>query len=166
MADDVISRIKRMMIIRDKKAATIASDTGLSRATISRVLNGERRAVEAETLRKIAKSLETTIDYLTGATDDYDKSDSLPLPDYAIEVMETMRKLDSVRNYELLLIARTFFEESESIMEVSQEEIRQSILDLGDEIVGEEETNRVMRILELLQRRRGSRGLLPSDNSE
>lgn len=154
MTDDVISRIERMMAVRGKKAADIASDAGLSRATMSRVLNGQRTALAADTLKKIAKSLDTTIDYLTGVTDAYDKSDAPPLPAYAVEVIEFMRKLDNVRNYELLLLARTFVEESESIREVSQEEIRQLLLDLGVEGVSEKETEHIVEIVELLERKR------------
>lgn len=166
MGEDVVYRIKKMMGIREKKAAQVASEAQLSRATMSRILNGERTNLAADTLKKIAVSLDTTVDYLTGATNDYGKSDAPPMPEYAIEVVESMRRLDRIRNYEILLLARAFVEESESIREISQDEIQELLLDLGDEVIGEEGTNRVMRILELLEQKRRLRGFFPPDNSK
>lgn len=153
----IADRIEELLRRQDITVAQLSRVSGVSESSISNILSGHRKQPRSDTVQKLAKGFGTSIGYLNGETDDPEPENAPPLPDYAAEVIEAMRKLDKVHNYELLLLARTFVEKSESIRNVAQSEIIDLLLDIGDEVAGVEETDRAMKILELLEKKRGSR---------
>lgn len=109
-----MNRVRELMQIRGiKRQAELARRAGLDPSTLSRLFKpGERESGSADTLSALAKALGTTVDYIKGASDEPRRSDAKPLPDYALEVMETMRRLGHTQRYELLTIAKALAEKN------------------------------------------------------
>ncbi len=120
-------------------------------------------------LEKIAKALDTTVEYLRGTTENPRLASAEPLPEYALEVIDSMLKLDRVHRYELMVIARSFVAASDNVDEMRIEEFIKLAIDLAEESHGELATDQVMSFLEELQKRmKGSsgRGLLGGNGPE
>ena len=62
-------RIMNLMEERNIKQLTLASDLGMTQASLSRNLNGVHEP-KAETIEKIANYFNVSVDYLLGNTDD------------------------------------------------------------------------------------------------
>lgn len=150
----MIQRIRERMdrLRLDQKQLAMAG--GVSEATISRYLSGERRPTAA-ILRRIAFHLETTTSYLQNDTNNPDRDNPPPLPEYAADVIEFMRQLDSRRNYELWLIAQTFAAEPET-RKPTYLDLIDAILDIADEN-DEAGTDFIVRYLTELERERVAR---------
>jgi transcriptional regulator with XRE-family HTH domain len=147
----VADRIERLLQIRDMSVADLCRESGVSESAISNILSGTRKQPRSDTVQKIARGFATSPDYLYGHTDNYEPRNAPPLPEYAAEVVEFMRQLDRGRNYELLLVARSFVEANSKIQQMTRQEIIELLLDISDQIAGEEDTNRVMKMLMYLE---------------
>lgn len=141
---------------RDWSDTELSAASGVSKSMISLLRKGKRPNTSAAMVAKLARSLGVSTDYLMGRTDDPSPINAPPLPDYAVQVVEEMRKLDRARNYELLLLAQTFVREHETIRRMSEEDFLRTFLNLGDEVKGEEATNRMMEAFRALERRLAS----------
>lgn len=148
---EMIRRIRERMDRLRLDQKQLSTAVGVATATISRYLSGERRP-SAAILRRIAFHLETTTSYLQHDTDNPERDDTPPLPEYAADVLEFMRQLDSSRNYELWLIAQTFATEPDT-RRPTYLDLIDAILDIADED-DEEDTNFVIRYLTELERKR------------
>ncbi|MCC6455176.1 MAG: helix-turn-helix transcriptional regulator [Caldilineaceae bacterium] len=142
-----------MLRIKDMSVADLSRLSGVSESALSNILSGARKQPRSDTVQKIARAFPTSASYLNGDTNDWMPSDAPPLPDFAAEVVEFMRKLDRGRNYELLLIAQSFVDANEEIRQITRQEFANMLLDASDELGGEEDTNRVMELLQRLERK-------------
>lgn len=149
----IAERIEALLQMRDMSVAELSRASGVSESSISNILSGFRRQPRSDTVQKIAKGFKTSTGYLNGDTNNPEPNNAPPLPDYAAEVIESMRRLSRSRNYELLLIAQSFVKASQSIDQLAQKDFINYLLDIGDELGGKEETNHVMRLLQLLEGR-------------
>lgn len=147
----VADRIERLLQIRDISVADLSRESGVSESAISNILSGTRKQPRSDTVQKIARGLGTSPDYLYGHTDNYEPRDAPPLPDYAAEVLESMRLLDKSRNYELLLVAKSFVSASRTVRQMAIQESIDLILNIGDELGSEEEVNLVIKYLQQLE---------------
>jgi transcriptional regulator with XRE-family HTH domain len=157
----VADRIEDSLARMGMTAADLSREAGVDESTISNILNGIRKNPRSDTVHKIAKALGTTTDYLYGHTDDWEPSDAPPLPEYARDVMDAMRGLDRARNYELLLIARSFAEHSADLRSASRQETIDAILDFSSEFLGEAEAE---LILDIATKFASQRGRVPPSN--
>ena len=60
----IAANVATLIAIRGWTGSHLAEITGVSQPTISRIINGQRIA-DADVLKKIAKALNTSMDYLT-----------------------------------------------------------------------------------------------------
>lgn len=128
-----VKRIKDLMTARKVKSQSeLARLAGVNRSTISYIFSG-RQGGSAETLTGIAAALKTTVDYIRGTTGDPRRSDADPLPEYALELIETMKQLGSIQRQELLLIAKTFVDNNEELHRHFLREMRATIYRMADE---------------------------------
>lgn len=148
-------RINTVLVSRDMSPAQLARDSGLSPGAISKVLNGKSQNVRGDTLARIAAALEVSVDYLQGISEDPSKAGGEPWPEYALELLEHMRRLDSVQNYTLLVTARALIEERESLRHLSVVDLVQAATDYYG---GGAELKRFEEQLRLLEARRGTVG--------
>ncbi len=165
-----IQRIERLMEAKQPpwSRAELAREANVDRSLISNILNGNKEPT-AISLEKIAKALDTTVEYLRGTTENPRLASAEPLPEYALEVIDSMLKLDRVHRYELMVIARSFVAASDNVDEMRIEEFIKLAIDLAEESHGELATDQVMSFLEELQKRmKGSsgRGLLGGNGPE
>lgn len=151
----VADRIERLLQIRDISVADLSRESGVSESAISNILSGTRKQPRSDTVQKIARGFGTSPDYLYGHTDDYEPRNAPHLPDYAAEVLESMRLLDKSRNYELLLVAKSFVAANNAVRQMKIQETIDLILNIGDELGSEEEVNRVIKYLQELEHKWG-----------
>jgi transcriptional regulator with XRE-family HTH domain len=149
----VADRIEELLRIKEMSVADLSRASGVTEGAISNILSGVRKQPRSDTVQKIAKGFPTSMDYLNGQSDNHEPSDAPILPEYAAEVVEAMRKSDRARNYELWLIAKSFAGENEQIRQLTREEFVDMLLDFGDELGTPEDTNRVMALLQRLERK-------------
>ena len=97
----ILSRLHELIDAREWSYAELARQSGVSESLLSKYVNGAQSPSSA-TIAKLAQALEVSADYLMGLSDD-----SVPskenLPEYALEVLESMRKLNKTRRYELMV---------------------------------------------------------------
>jgi transcriptional regulator with XRE-family HTH domain len=149
----VAERIEALLRIKDMSVADLSRLSGVTESALSNILSGTRKQPRSDTVQKLAKAFPTSTDYLNGHTNDWQPNDAPPLPEYAAEVVEFMRKLDSGQNYALLAIAKSFVDASEEIRRITRQEFVELLLDAGDELIGEAETNQVMEMLQRLEQK-------------
>lgn len=149
----VAERIEDLLRIKNMSAADLSDASGVTESAISNILSGKRLRPRSDTVQKIAMGFPTSTDYLNGKTDNHEPSDAPSLPPYAAEVLESMRKLDNVQNYELYIVAKGFVEAKKEVRQLTRNQIIEMLLDYGDIVAGAEETDRVMRLLEDLERK-------------
>lgn len=142
-------------------AADLARASGLSEAAISYILSGKRQPL-GDTLVRIAKTLETSTDYLTGATDNPFTEKAEPLPPLALDVLAVMRRMSAARQAELLRIAKTFEQADREAPLVTPEDLIELLLDEGDQLVGEDVVDTLTQLLQVFERRANGR-FLPGD---
>ena len=87
-------RIKERRKARGMTAAQLGELIGRDRATIYRYENGYLEKIDIEILRKIAKELGTSVEYLTGETDD---PDVFQRPMYDAPLVLTAEEEDLIR---------------------------------------------------------------------
>lgn len=169
----IIDRIEERMRQLDMSAAELSRAAKITEGAISNLLSGKRKQPRTSTLARIAKALETSVDYLTGATDNPFISQGEPLPEYAADVVEKMRKLSRARNYELLTIAQAFVEAEARVSLMMMQDLKDMLLEIGEEMTSKEEVDLLLQTLNLLERRwiarrgltTGSDGDQPSENN-
>lgn len=82
MYNPIGSRVRDMRELRGLTQGQLAYKADTTASQISRLENDERPGAQASTLAKIAKVLDTTLDYLVGLTDDPgipDQTSTLPV---------------------------------------------------------------------------------------
>lgn len=166
IADRIEELLQRHETI--KTAADLSRESGVSESAISNILTGRRQTPRSDVVAKIAEAFGTTTNYLHGLTNDPAPNTAPPLPDYAADVLAAMRQLDRARNYELMVIARSFVQANDSISRITKEEFVNLLIDAADHI-SEEESNLLLRSLQALEQRwsaSGSAALLPGDESD
>lgn len=116
----VATRIEDLLRLKDMSIADLSRATGVSESSISNILSGKRKNPRSDTVEKIARGFPTSPDYLNGHTDNPEPNDAPPLPEFAAEVLDLMRKLDRGRNYELYVVAKGFLESGEEIRRLAR----------------------------------------------
>lgn len=150
----VADRIEELLRIKaPMSVADLSRASGVSEGAISNILSGKRGTPRSDTLQKLAIGFPTSTDYLNGKTNNPDPVDAPPLPEYAAEVLDSMRKLDHALNFELYLIAKGFVEAKEEISRIARQEIIDLLLDYGDALGTPEQTNQVMELLQKLDQK-------------
>lgn len=149
----VAERIEDLLRIKGMSLTDLSRASHVDISTISNILSGKRKNPRSDTVEKIARGFPTSPDYLNGHTKDWSPNDAPPLPDYAAEVVESMRHLDRGRNYELLVIAKSFVSASEDIRQLTRQEFIDLLVETGDQLGNQEDTNRIMEILQRLERK-------------
>ena len=71
-------RLKRAIAIRGYKQRDLAEKLGMTDATLSRYVRGNREP-RADAIRKIAETLNVSTDWLLGLTDEMDRHPDYPL---------------------------------------------------------------------------------------
>lgn len=149
----VASRIEDLLRMKNMSVADLSRASDLSEGAISNILSGKRGTPRSDTIQKLAIGFETSADFLNGKTNNPEPLNAPPLPDYAAEVIASMRKLDGAQNYELHLIARKFVEEREVIRKMARQELIELLLDAGDSLGSPEQTDQIMEFLQKLDRK-------------
>lgn len=101
--------LKRLAALMDKKKygiGELAEYSGVKYDTVYSILKGRRTNSSADTLRRIADALDTSIDYLLGDTDD-PTPPVQRLPEPIRQLASIANRLSGVRQDELLRIATT-----------------------------------------------------------
>ena len=135
--------------------ADLAEKAGLNRSTLSRLFDGRgKRSGNASTLAALAKALDTTVEFISGETDDARKNDDIPLPEYAFEIIETMRHLERSQRHELWVIAEAFRRAALDITRIRREEVtREYLSEIKDTIMRiADETGRGIELDQYLQK--------------
>lgn len=163
-----IERIYELMRAKNMSQADIMRIGGIDKSTLSNILSGKRPNPSSRSLEKIAFALGTTLDFLRAKTHNPYPIAGDPIPDFGLDILETMRQLPRSLNYELLVIARSFLESRAQINVHVLEEFKQFLLDGGDDIAGNQFTDELLRRLDLLDDGddSGSSDMLPPDNSD
>lgn len=143
-----IQRIEALMRAKGMSLSDVARAGGIDKSTLSNILNGRRANPSSRSLEKIAAGLGTTLDYLRGHTNDPMPGDQTePFPEFGLDVLEAMRRLPKSRNYELLVIARSFVEARQEIEQITLEEMKDFLLGVGNALEDEAEVDRLLRLL-------------------
>lgn len=162
------ARLKQLMDERGMNSTQLAENSHLSRSAVWKLLHGKSVEVRGESLEKLAKALGTTVDFLQGRTDDPTPSGGEPWPQYALEVLESMRQLDGAQNYTLLVTARALVKESEMLYRLAALNVLQelvdrqgygTVIDSAQTLIGEIESGR-------FRRGRRGRGIAADDAEE
>lgn len=101
--------LKRLATLMDKKnygMGELAEYSGVKYDTVYSIVKGRRTNSSADTLRRIADALDTSIDYLLGDTDD-PAPPVQRLPEPIRQLALIANRLSGVRQDELLRIAAT-----------------------------------------------------------
>lgn len=115
--------------------AALAKEAGLNRSTLTRLFNDESRGGgNAKTLSRLATALHTSVEYIEGKTDDARRSDAEQLPEFAVEIIETMKHLDRTQRHELMIIARALAANAAESAQLRQEEFVAMAMDIADEM--------------------------------
>ena len=129
-----VERIEELMRAKGISRAKLAALAGVDRSAITNLLNGRRVQASPTTWEKIARALGTTVDYLRMQTDNPFQAEGEALPEYAVEIIETLRRLDSARRYELLVIARSLAAAHDEIAAASLKQAIQQAMAISDQI--------------------------------
>lgn len=148
----MIARIEELMRVRGLTPAQVARAGGMDKSTLSNILSGKRPNPTARTVEQIATGLGTTIDYLRGVTDDPEPRGSAPWPEFALDVLEAMRRLSRGRNYELAVIARSFLATEAEREQVTRSELRDLLLAIGDKLGSAANVDLLLARLEAAER--------------
>ena len=129
----------------DAKAATarsgysakdLAEEVGVSGAAVSRYLNGEREP-SAGILARIAKVLNTTVDYLQGLTDDPRRPEAPALPLFIFDFATSLAGLSEDGVEELREAAQRVISDDERRRQDIRE--RELYAQIADELLDDEE---------------------------
>lgn len=99
-----LARLKRLMEKKGYGIGELAEYSGVKYQTVYSLVKGRRTNTTADTLRRIADALDTSIDYLLGNIDD-DKPPIEKLPEPIRQIAQVAGNLSEVRQEELLRIA-------------------------------------------------------------
>lgn len=150
----VAERIEELLRIKaPMSVADLSRASGVTESAISNILSGKRERPRSDTIQKLALGFPTSTDYLNGKTNDPDPVDAPPLPDWAAEVVASMRKLDLTQNYQIYLIAQGFVREQEEIRRMGRQDLIELLLDYADALGSPEETNQAMELLQRLDQK-------------
>ncbi len=100
--------------LRKKKGLTqvqLAESVGITHGTISRLEKGHIKEVGSETVKKIAKSLGVTMDYLLGTTEELASQDIILRDTEAEYIVQQYAKLSDQRRKQLKDFAKFLVKE-------------------------------------------------------
>lgn len=98
----------------DMTAADLARASGVSPATLSLILSGKHKSISSVNLAKMASVLAVSIDYLMGFTQEPEPR-PLMLGELVLELTQIANSLPTRRQRDLLLMARTYLDDSERV---------------------------------------------------
>src|SRR5687768_2450255 len=130
--------------------ADLARATKMHEGTISNFFSGTRKP-SRDSIKRIAAAFGVSMGYLMGETENPLSSKEESLPEYALEVLNSMKKLDKARRYELMVIARSFVSASEELVGISHEELISLAMDAADEIGDEAQNEQFRKFLTALE---------------
>lgn len=107
-----VHALNRALALRDMTAADLAREAGVSKATLSLILNGQRANPTASVVLAIARALDVSSDYLLGLSSEPEPRE-LQLGELLVDITRVARKLPNRKQRDLLLIARTYLEDSQ-----------------------------------------------------
>jgi transcriptional regulator with XRE-family HTH domain len=145
-----LARLNALLDARDWTNAELSRQSGVSESMLTNYAKGTR-APSPATIAKLAKALEVSADYLMLLTDDSGPPRRDALPEYALEVLDSMRKLSNARRYELMIIAKSFVSASDKIEKIAIEDFISIAVDLSDQLSGTGATDQLVKFLALLQ---------------
>lgn len=143
--------------------ADLARATKMHEGTISHFFKGTRKP-SRDSIQRIADALGVSMAYLMEETENPLPTKEESLPEYALEVLNSMKKLDKARRYELMIIARSFVSASEELAGISHEELISLAMDAADEIgdeAGNEQFRKFLTALEAKQKGASPPAMLP-----
>lgn len=162
--DSTISRIERLMRIRTMNRTDLAKKAGLAKGTVSKILNGDTVDSSPTTLEAIARALGTTLGFLRmETTNPYKEGEEFPL--YGLEMIESLKQLDEVHQFELLLIARSFVYSARELSKINLRHAIAQVKQVQDE-QDPESTDKLIVFLTQLQTTMKTSRLLSSKASE
>lgn len=88
----------RTMYMRKKLGMSqkqLAEASGITQATISRIESGQTKQLKSEALKRLAKALKVTMDYLVGNADEIAPSDIARLDSTARHILAVYQKLSA-----------------------------------------------------------------------
>lgn len=88
-------RVEQLMIKKNMNQKKLADASEITQATISRILSGQVKELKPETLKRLAKALGTTVDYLVGKTERMTESDILESDEDAQYIFRGYEKLSA-----------------------------------------------------------------------
>ena len=146
LAENIGKRLNEL----HKSQAWLAKATGLTRGAISKLVSGETKKPEAQTVAAIARALGVSSEYLNGETENPERSDSSPMPEYAQAVLERMREMDAHGNYIVRLLADSLSENKQQFRYISLMTVINWII---EEYGLSEEGEQLAELLERFERR-------------
>lgn len=90
----------------------LAEASGITQATISRIESGQVKESKSESLKRLAKALGITVDYLVGGTDNLTPNDIIRSDPTALHILKGYEKLSITGRKQLENFVR-FLEEQE-----------------------------------------------------
>lgn len=146
-----LTRLKRLMDKKGWGLGELAQYSGVKYQTLYSISVGRRGNTSADKLTKIANTLDTSVDYLLGESDD-DTPPIQKLPEGVRKLAEIASLLSEIRREELLRIAAAL-RQLEEEQPLPEETIAASIEDDLDET--ERIANEADKWLDSIQRTRG-----------
>lgn len=136
-------RLQAAIELRDTTPAQLARDSGVSKATISQILGGERPNTPAVIVAKLARALMVSVDYLVGIADSPEPK-SLGLSDNAVELARVANRLSGMRQRDLLKIASGYADDDQKTLEQTLDDIQDLIFRAADKMGRGEELNQFL----------------------
>lgn len=109
-------RLQDLMDRRGVSDYQVAEAAGISRTMVYYLRKGQRKSASAEVMTKLAKALETTVDYFIGADDSTNGRVTVTVPEGVRRLTEVANRLSELRQEELVRIAEVLekFEREEA----------------------------------------------------
>lgn len=156
--------------LRDRRKAVglsqgeLANILGVAQSYVSQIESGRSGPPTIDRAFDMARACETSVDYLIGLTDDPLPNAGALLPEHALEVMESMRRLSSAQNYELLIIVRALLRERESIQRAVMLDFIEAA---ADHLGAGEELDKIQEMIKSLDLgQSGRRRIISADDAQ
>ena len=130
----VIEHLQAALTLRNMSPADLARESGVSKATLSLILNNKRHKTSAANVVQMARALNVSMDYLMGLSE-VPEPTSLMLGDLLNELTTVARGLPTRKQRDLLMIARAYADASrEKAADLKQ--LQEELMDLVREYEG------------------------------
>ncbi len=141
-----LNRITTLMMRKGLDGKTLSEVSGVSEATISKLVNEKIGGTSAVNLGRIANALEVSVDYLLGYTDE-PMPPNLSKDTLIIELVQLAQGLTNRRRRDLIDTARAYLESSADLRG-NPSRLAADILDLITEAGGAPNRKRLLDYLE------------------